>query len=155
MMFLKRKLTEDWAVVAMGFILILVAVWGMTIPMPAYKWADGESLGGLLAGANLQRVAGQFALSYALMIAGAALTGNSIRPQLLGFPLVFALTVVALLLAGNRFLNDLGLEAVIFGLFIGLIVGNLFRLPDWFRRSLNAEMLVKVGLVLLGTSVIF
>lgn len=154
-MFLKRKLTEDWAVVAMGFILILVAVWGMTIPMPAYKWADGESLGGLLAGANLQRVAGQFALSYALMIAGAALTGNPIRPQLLGFPLVFALTVVALLLAGNRFLNDLGLEAVIFGLFIGLIVGNLFRLPDWFRRSLNAEMLVKVGLVLLGTSVIF
>src|SRR5690606_37608363 len=83
----------------------------------------------------------QFALSYALVIAGAALTGNPIRRQLMGFPLVFALTVVALLLAGNRFLNDLGLEAVIFGLLIGLAVGNLFRLPEWFRQWLNAEML--------------
>lgn len=155
MMFLKRKLTEDWAVVAMGFILILLAVWGLSIPIPDYKWADVESLGGFLAGANLRQVVGQFALSYALVIAGAALTGNPIRRQLMGFPLVFALTVVALLLAGNRFLNDLGLEAVIFGLLIGLAVGNLFRLPEWFRQSLNAEMLVKVGLVLLGTSVIF
>src|SRR5690606_36712884 len=58
-------------------------------------------------------------------------------------------------LAGNAFFTDLGLEAVIFSLLVGLQVGNLFKLPQWFRESHNAELLVKIGLVLLGTGVIF
>ena len=155
MTLLKRTLTEDWTVVVMGFFIILLAVAGLSIPMPTYQWADAGALGTLLTTSNLQSVFYQFALSYALVIGGAALTGRPLRAQILGFPLVFALTVGALVLAGNKVLNDLGLEAVIFGLLIGLLVGNLCRLPAWFRESLNAEMLVKVGLVLLGTSVIF
>ncbi len=155
MALLKRTLTEDWTVVAMGFFIILLAVAGLSIPMPTYQWADAGALGNLLTTSNLQSVFYQFALSYALVIGGATLTGRPLRAQILGFPLVFALTVGALVLAGNKVLNDLGLEAVIFGLLIGLLVGNLCRLPAWFRESLNAEMLVKVGLVLLGTSVIF
>lgn len=155
MALLKRRLTEDWAVVVLGFIIIVLAVMGLSIPTPNYKWADGTSLGKLLSASNLQSVFYQFAFAYALVTLGAVLTGNSAKAQLRGFPLVFLLTIGALLLAGNRFLNDLGLEAVIFSLLIGLLVGNLFRLPDWFRKSLNAELLVKIGLVLLGTNVIF
>src|SRR5690554_6759893 len=155
MALLKRRLTEDWAVVVLGFIIIGLAVMGLSIPTPNYKWADGTSLGNLLSAPNLQSVFYQFAFAYALVALGAVLTGNSAKAQLRGFPLVFLLTIGALLLAGNRFLNDLGLEAVIFSLLIGLLVGNLFRLPDWFRKSLNAELLVKIGLVLLGTNVIF
>src|SRR5690606_21069240 len=45
--------------------------------------------------------------------------------------------------------------AVIFSMLVGLLVGNLFKLPQWFRESLNAELLVKIGLALLGTGVIF
>src|SRR5690606_30956126 len=71
------------------------------------------------------------------------------------FPIIFGLTVIALLYSGNEQLNGLGLEAVIFSLIIGLLIGNLFRLPTWFREALNAEFLVKIGLVLLGTGVIF
>jgi uncharacterized integral membrane protein (TIGR00698 family) len=44
---------------------------------------------------------------------------------------------------------------VIFSLSIGLLIGNLFTLPAWFRSALNAEMYVKIGLVLLGTRIIF
>jgi uncharacterized integral membrane protein (TIGR00698 family) len=36
-----------------------------------------------------------------------------------------------------------------------LLVSNTFRLPDWFRAALSTELFVKIGLVLLGTSVIF
>ncbi|WP_312696892.1 YeiH family protein, partial [Sphingobacterium mizutaii] len=46
-------------------------------------------------------------------------------------------------------------EAVIFSLAIGLIISNFFKLPDWFKAALNTEMYVKIGLVLLGTTVIF
>lgn len=58
-------------------------------------------------------------------------------------------------MAGNKTLKDLNLEAVIFSLGIGLLIGNLVNLPDWLRSSLSTELFVKIGLVLLGTSVIF
>ena len=151
----KLRLTEDWTVVVLGFIIIFLAVWGLSIPVPAYGWADGAGFATLLSGRNVLSVFYQFIFAYAIVIIGAVLSGKPIKSQFLSFPIVFILTVVALLLAGNSFLNELGLEAVIFSLLIGLLIGNVFRLPQWFRESLNAELLVKIGLVLLGTGVIF
>ena len=152
---LARKLSEDWAVVLLGFIIIGLALLGLAIPVPLYKWADTTALAGLFNGANVLKIGYQFLFAYAIVLVGAVITGKPLGPQLRSFPLVFLLTVVALLLSGNAFLNDLGLETVIFSLAIGLLVGNVFRLPQWFRESLNAELLVKIGLVLLGTGVIF
>jgi uncharacterized integral membrane protein (TIGR00698 family) len=57
--------------------------------------------------------------------------------------------------AGSAQARGLGLEAVIFSLLIGLLVSNVFGLPDWLRATLTTELFVKIGLVLLGTSVIF
>jgi uncharacterized integral membrane protein (TIGR00698 family) len=44
---------------------------------------------------------------------------------------------------------------VIFSLAIGLIIRNFFEIPQWLSKALNTELYVKIGLVLLGTSVIF
>lgn len=151
----KLRLTEDWAVVVLGFVIIFLAILGLAIPIPNYKWNNGESLRSLMAVTNGLSIFYQFAFAYAIAIIGVFLTGKPIKSQLLSFPIVFLLTIGALLLAGNAFLNGLGLEAVIFSLLIGLLVGNLLKLPAWFKESLNAELLVKIGLVLLGTSVIF
>jgi uncharacterized integral membrane protein (TIGR00698 family) len=52
-------------------------------------------------------------------------------------------------------MKAINLEAVIFSLSIGLLLGNLFKLPEWFRNALSTELFVKIGLVLLGTGVIF
>jgi len=68
---------------------------------------------------------------------------------------VYLLTTLALILAGNSFLKDWNLEAVIFSLTIGLLIRNFFSVPDWLKASLSTEAYVKTGLVLLGTSVIF
>src|SRR5690606_13818721 len=38
---------------------------------------------------------------------------------------------------------------------IGLIISNFFTLPQWFKDTLSTELFVKIGLVLLGTQVIF
>jgi uncharacterized integral membrane protein (TIGR00698 family) len=60
-----------------------------------------------------------------------------------------------MVIAGNRTVKDLNLEAVIFSLLIGLAVGNILKLPSWVRSSLSTELFVKIGLVLLGTTIIF
>jgi len=155
MRLLKLRLTEDWAVVVLGFLIIALAISGFSIMIPAYKWSTSTDLFSLFTSANFLKILQQFVFTYVIVIIGSLITGKALKPVLLSFPVVFILTVGALFIAGNGFLKEIGLEAVIFSLTLGLIVGNLFKLPGWFRESLNAELLVKIGLVLLGTSVIF
>lgn len=149
-------MTEDWAVVVLGLLIIGLSLGGVLIPAPAFGWNDaGELATKVFTGENGAKMAAQFGFTYAIALLGTWLTGKSLRATAAGFPVVFGLTLLALLLAGNKTLKDLNLEAVIFSLSIGLAVGNLIRLPDWLRAALATELWVKIGLVLLGTSVIF
>ncbi|MVM31997.1 putative sulfate exporter family transporter [Spirosoma sp. HMF4905] len=153
----KFSLTEDWTVVVLGLLSIVLSLNGLIIPAPVFGWTDASSLfSNVFTAKNGLLIAGQFAFTYVIALIGTGLiAGKSVRATLLGFPVVFGLTLLALILAGNKTLKDLNLEAVIFSLGIGLAVGNLFRLPDWLRSSLSTELFVKIGLILLGTSVIF
>lgn len=149
-------LHEDWAVNVLGWLLIGITLGGLIIHVPTFGWknlSDFETH--VFALDNLLPIVGQFALAYGTALLGTWLLGKSVRPTLLGFPVVFGLTLLALLLAGNKTLKDLNLEAVIFSLGIGLAVGNSLTLPDCLKATLATELWVKIGLVLLGTSVIF
>ncbi len=149
-------LHEDWVVVILGFLVIFCALFFYIVPVPTFKWADGQSLvGNVLAPANLAIILIQFLFLATVGLLGALFLGKSAKWFLLGFPVVFMITMVALALAGNAFVKSLNLEAVIFSLAIGLAIGNLFKLPQWFRDTLSTELFVKIGLVLLGTGVIF
>src|SRR4029079_9597548 len=81
--------------------------------------------------------------------------GKPLRSFVVVFPVVYVVSVVALILTGNGQVKALNLEAVIFSLTLGLLIGNLFKLPVWFREALSTELFVKIGLVILGTGVIF
>lgn len=151
----RPSVTEDWTVVILGFILIGLSVFGLTIAIPTYGWDHFDDLTSVVSVANMSRVFQQFLIVYLLVILGDFLMKKPVVSVIKGFPFVFLLTVGALCISGNSFLKDIGLEAVMFSLLIGLFVGNFFKLPEWFRNSLNAEVFVKIGLVLLGTSVIF
>lgn len=149
-------LTEDWTVVILGALIILISILGVLLPVPAFGWKSfSELFSKVLAGNNLLIILLQFIFVIVIGALGAFLTGKSMRNFVLGFPLIYLLTILALILAGNSWIKSLNLEAVIFSLTIGLIVGNFFNLPQWFRASLSTELFVKIGLVLLGTSVIF
>lgn len=150
------SLNEDWTVVVLGLLIIALSLTGLVIPSPAFGWKNPDELvGNVFTVNNLTVIVAQFVFTYAIALLGTWLPGKSLRATLTGFPVVFGLTLLALLLAGNKTLKDLNLEAVIFSLGIGLAVGNLTRLPDWLRAALSTELWVKIGLVLLGTSVIF
>lgn len=151
----RTPLHEDWAVVVLGFLIIFVSFFYL-VPAPAYGWKDGASLRDtVLTGANLAAILVQFVFVFAVGLLGAWLTGKSLRAFVKVFPVIAVLTILALVIAGNSGIKGLGLEAVIFSLSIGLLVSNILDLPEWFRSALTAEMFVKIGLVLLGTSVIF
>ncbi len=152
----KPLINEDWTAVWLGALIILLAVVGFTIPKPGFSWSDAGSFGTkLLSAGNLLAIGGLFLIMYAIAAIGTWLAGKHISQLLRSFPLVFFISILAMVLAGNKQIKDLNLEAVIFSLSLGLIIGNFFTLPQWLKNSLQTELFVKIGLVLLGTSIIF
>lgn len=150
------SLAEDWVVVILGLGIVFLAIFGVIVPQPSFSWSNFSQLKDLvLSSHNLQAIANQFALVFIVAILGAALLGKSLKNLLVVFPTVYILTMLALLFAGNAWVKEYNLEAVIFSLAIGLVISNFFKLPDWFKSALNTELYVKIGLILLGTTVIF
>jgi uncharacterized integral membrane protein (TIGR00698 family) len=147
---------EDWTVVILGALIIILSILGVLLPVPAFSWSNSHDLfTKVLTWKNLEIIGLQFGYVIIIATLGTWLTGKPIKDYVLGFPIVYLLTMVALVLAGNSAMKSLNLEAVIFSLVIGLVISNFFKLPEWLKSSLSTELFVKIGLVLLGTSVIF
>ena len=152
----RLSLQEDWVVVVLGFLIIGITIFGFVLPVPSFGWKTSEELvGKVLSSKNLSIVGLQFLYVLIVAIIGTWLIAKPVRKNVLAFPVVYLLTIVALVIAGNAAMKALNLEAVIFSLTIGLAIGNLFQLPMWFRDAMSTELFVKIGLVLLGTGVIF
>lgn len=149
-------LTEDWAVVFIGFAIIAVALLGIIMPAPVYGWSNiDELIAKIFTSENLLKILMQFLVLLLAAVAGAYFTGKKFKDYAIAFTVVFVLSVLAMILAGNKTIKNWNLEAVIFSLLIGLIISNAFTLPEWFRKALTSELFVKIGLVLLGTTIIF
>ncbi len=152
----KAIISEDWTVVVLGGLIILLSLCGLILPVPAFGWSSSSDLfTTVLSAGNLGIILMQFAFVFIIGILGMLFTGRSVKDFAGGFPIVYIITIIALIITGSSQMKALNLEAVIFSLTLGLIIGNFFKLPDWLRSSLSTELLVKIGLVLLGTGVIF
>ncbi|MBC8033950.1 MAG: putative sulfate exporter family transporter [Chitinophagaceae bacterium] len=152
----KLSIHEDWVVVILGFLIIIAAIAGFTWAVPNYNWNSSEELvSKVLTGANLKLILIQLLAVTAIAAAGAILTGKSVKRFLTGFPILYFLTVLALIIAGSAAIRSVNLEAVIISLTIGLLIGNFVNIPLWLRAALSTELYVKIGLILLGTGVIF
>ncbi|MBF4518277.1 putative sulfate exporter family transporter [Flavobacterium sp. ANB] len=147
---------EDWTVVILGFIIIGISLFLYLPEVPIFKWSNGSDLlNDIFEFGNVQILLIQFLYLISIGTFGTFLIGKSVKNFLIVFPIVYILTVIALIIAGNTTVKAINLEAVIFSLIIGLAIGNFFKLPEWFKSALSTEVFVKIGLVLLGTSVIF
>jgi uncharacterized integral membrane protein (TIGR00698 family) len=152
----KLTLHEDWAVVILGSLIIILAIAGLLLPVPTFGWTNSAALSDkVFSSTNLSKIGVQFVFVLVIGGIGALITGKSVKNYALGFPLVYLITMVALVLAGSSQAKALNLEAVIFSLVLGLVISNFLKLPEWLKSSLSTELFVKIGLVLLGTSVIF
>lgn len=152
----KIVIHEDWTVVVLGALIIMISLGGLILKVPVFNWSNSAELSEkVFSTANLALIFTQFIFVLFIAAVGAFISGKALKPFLLGFPLVYLITMLALILAGNSQVKAINLEAVIFSLGLGLIISNFFKLPEWLRSSLSTELFVKIGLVLLGTGVIF
>lgn len=147
---------EDWVTVWLGFIIIGLILAGIRSQFPKFSWTGlDELLGSILTLNNILSSIMIGLLYLTLSALGVWLTGGNVLRYIVGFPIVFALAWLSLLIAGNSTVNKLGLEYVIFALFIGLFISNAIFVPSWLKEAIRTEYYIKTGLVILGTSILF
>jgi uncharacterized membrane protein YadS len=69
-----------------------------------------------------------------------------------GFTVIYGLSVAIQLLSSSKFAHYYNLEAPLLALIVGLIAGNLWRVPAWLDTALRTEYYIKTGIVLLGAA---
>lgn len=70
------------------------------------------------------------------------------------FTVLYLFSSLAYTLARQTTLSNY-LEYAFWALILGLLIGNIFGVPAWLKPALKSDTFVKVGLVLMGTEVIF
>ncbi|TLD83176.1 putative sulfate exporter family transporter [Helicobacter sp. MIT 11-5569] len=78
--------------------------------------------------------------------------GKKIRTFLLSFSILFVLSIIVFLISSHTSAKEYQLESPLVALLFGLVLGNLIRLPQWFKDSLLTEFYIKTGIVLMGAT---
>lgn len=156
--FQKLWKTEDWWSVWLGLGLVLVAIialWSGTsikgwavVPgkMTDFGkvWADlAKNFGGYLT---------VFVIFGAVFSFSMKLMGHKLSQFIPGFIILFVGSLIMFYLDGIQFMIDYSIEAPLLALIVGLIIANIWKIPDWLKVSLRTEYYIKTGIVLLGAT---
>jgi uncharacterized integral membrane protein (TIGR00698 family) len=151
----KRLISEDWLAVCIGAVLIATVIAGVRPALPRFSWDNAAGLSNLFAADNLARSLQLGILILIPAAGGALMLGARLLPFIAGFTVLYALAWLAQALAGFAGSTAIGLEYVIYALVIGLVLGHVTPLRRWFTEAVQAEYYIKIGLVILGASVLF
>jgi uncharacterized membrane protein YadS len=151
--------TEDyWAVwLGLGIVLLALVAYstGGTIAGWAVKPGGWSTLGAF--GADFAKHLPQYVIIFAIFVVIFTISmvamGRKVGQFIPGFTLLFLGSTVIFYLSANSVIKTkLHLGAPLLALLIGLIIGNIFKLPEWFHTSLLTEYYIKTGIVLLGAT---
>lgn len=114
-------------------------------PAEAFQKGDKSLVPGILV---------SFITLLVVFAAGERIFGNSAYRFAVGFCGLFAIAVLAYLLAGQVTIKYYSLEYALWALLLGLLISNTVGLPDWLKFATKTEFYIKTGLVLLGAEVL-
>lgn len=146
---------EDWLAVWLGWIVLLLIVFGASPSPPGLKWGGGAALSTLLLPRVLLPWAAVGIGVWLLSAAGIALQRGNVLRYTLGFVVVFALAWASMVFAGFAGSTAWGFEYVIFALALGLLVSHVAGVPAWLREAARTEYFIKTGLVVMGATILF
>jgi uncharacterized membrane protein YadS len=138
--------TEDWWAVWIGLLVIVVA-WALFASGSSIKWlavAPAKWSDPAAAAQDLVRHLPNYA---ALFVVFAVLFGVSLA--------ALKQRIVIFFLGAWINASKYNLEPPLVALALGLVISNVFRLPEWFSAGLRVEFYIKVGIVLLGATLPF
>ncbi|MCO1603381.1 YeiH family protein [Desulfosporosinus nitroreducens] len=87
-------------------------------------------------------------------IAVKALTGE-VKRFLVGFTFLFLLSALVSVWGSWDVMKRYNIETPLLALVVGLIISNLFKIPNWLSTALQTQFYIKLGIVLMGASLPF
>ena len=145
---------EDWLVVWMAFIILILATAGLITGIPRVgSWSSNitDSLG-------VGDLAGMVFLGLGILLLtslGVILKKEDLSSYWKGYPVIFVMAVVSFVISKQSTIKYYGLSYVLWALLMGLIISNVIGLPDWLKGAIKTELYIKIGLVLLGAEILF
>ncbi len=148
--FFRQFLVEDWVTTLLSLPILVLC--GCAYYLPG---------GGPKVPATLLTQSAWINIGYLFLIALVALyIGNRLlsRPTkglFWSFVVVFAVSMLAQVVANLPFIKRFGFEAVFFSVIFGLLIRNCFRIPEWLKPAIQGEFFIKIGVVCLGATILF
>ncbi len=149
---------EDWWSIILALLLIGVAFilysqggslkWLATGPA---KWVTLDEAGRDLV-SRLPALLGLYLVWAVLLTLSGAIIGHAPGKFLAGFTLLFIVSVFIFQLGAWSSASRYNLEPPLLALVLGLVVSNIWHIPDWLAQSLRVEYFIKIGIVLLGAT---
>lgn len=145
---------EDWWANWLGAAFLLLAAQRLVTAVPRIsRWQTditralpADNLGPLLTMGVIIGLVAAFALW---------IMGRETRGFLIGYPFVFALSLLASVIGAQDRLGHYGFNYVIWALLLGMAITNIFGRAKWLKGALQAELFIKTGLVLMGAEILF
>ena len=144
-------LNEEWLIVLLGFVILaLIAIFpGFMNDIKMLNVKTLDTANGWLNAAYT------FVFLFLIILISALAMKKPVKGIFVSFLVIFVLTMVAQLLASIQFCKEYGLESVLFAVLLGLIVSNVFGVPEWMKPAIQSEFYIKIGIICLGATIIF
>ena len=144
---LKQFGTEDWIIVFAAFIIL-----GLAILFPAYVPKMPQTLNTTQdwLGAGYM-----FLFILAITIGCQVLLKRKVGTLPVALLTIFGIALVSQLITQIPAVMNLKLEVVLFSVAIGLFISNVFRVPEWLKPAIQSEFYIKIGIVCLGSTILF
>lgn len=141
---LQKLRTEDWVVTLMGAILLAFSAivpkqYMPTVPQTWSQWYEGVYL---------------YAVVLVIMLLGWILLGRKRKGLAVSLIFVFAISLVAQIIAAIPTVKFYGFESVFFSVVLGLVISNCLRIPDILKPAIQNEYFIKIGVVCLGATIL-
>ncbi|MHC1707276.1 MAG: YeiH family protein [Bacteroidales bacterium] len=158
---IRKSFNEDWTSAIIGIILILITAATTFFPElpkfgPKSGWTGWTVLSTeVFTTGNTLRLVMTFLYFLIFAGIGAWMMGKSVKAILISFPIIFVLSMISQFIASSGAMKNLGLETVLFSLLIGLFISNVLKTPAWLKEGMQSEFYIKIGLVMLGATILF
>ena len=144
---LRQFSSEDWIIVFAGALILLLAgffpEWMPVMPKTLDSLSDWLSAGYM------------FLFVLVLTYATSAVLGRPLKWIFPSLTVIFALTLLSQFIASIPIVKEYGFESVFFAVILGLLLSNCFKLPEWLKSAVQSEFYIKIGIICLGSTILF
>ena len=138
--------TEDWVVVWVSIPLLLLAAL-----IPEKLPSVPSTFIGETAWYNILLL---FAIVLIVLYVGCRLLRRSVKGIIPSLAVVFAISLLAQVVAKIPIVAHYGFESVFFSVLFGLLIRNVWRVPEWMKPAIQGEFFIKIGVVCLGATIL-